>query len=178
MSGRDWANVHATALVVGDRGVLIRGRSGSGKSSLALALVARCRAEGRFARLVADDRIDLAAANGRLLARAPAAIAGLCEVHGLGPHPVAHEPHAVIDLVVNLVPADQARRYSEDLTDSILGCMLPALALDERNQVSALAAVFAWLEQRAALPLLPSRRFDLPRQANDLGLSTRIASTR
>lgn len=150
MNEGTWANIHATALVVGDRGILIRGRSGSGKSSLALALMARCRAQGRFARLVADDRVEIAPANGRLLSRAPAAIAGLCEVHGWGLHPVGYEPCAVIDLVVDLVPPDQARRYAEDLTQSALGCRLPALALAERNQGAAVTALLAFLEQRVA----------------------------
>ena len=49
--------VHATAIVIGETGVLIRGRSGSGKSSLALALVARVRLAGGFAAFVADDRV-------------------------------------------------------------------------------------------------------------------------
>ena len=57
--------VHATAIVIGETGVLIRGRSGSGKSSLALALVARVRLAGGFAAFVADDRVALAPAGGR-----------------------------------------------------------------------------------------------------------------
>src|SRR5579885_12565 len=44
--------LHATAAVVGEAGVLIRGPSGSGKSSLAFALIAAAKASGLFARLI------------------------------------------------------------------------------------------------------------------------------
>jgi serine kinase of HPr protein (carbohydrate metabolism regulator) len=93
--------IHASAVVVGDRGVLVRGASGAGKSSLALALVA---AFGARAVLVADDRVALSAAGGRLVATAPAAIAGAMEVRGLGIIAAPHLSPAVIDLVVDLVP--------------------------------------------------------------------------
>ena len=71
--------VHATAVLVGADGVLIRGASGAGKSALALALIER------GARLVADDRAACSppatAASSR---RAPAAIAGRIELRGRG----------------------------------------------------------------------------------------------
>ena len=54
--------VHATAVLVGADGVLIRGESGAGKSALALALIER------GARLIADDRLMLSACHGRLVA--------------------------------------------------------------------------------------------------------------
>jgi hypothetical protein len=72
------ANIHASCAMIGRRGVLILGESGQGKSDLLLRLMD----EG--ARLVADDRTELYAAKGRLLARAPQSIAGLMEVRGLG----------------------------------------------------------------------------------------------
>ena len=58
------ASVHASAVLVGDRAVLIRGPSGSGKSALAYALI-RAAEIGGFARLVGDDRVHVEAANGR-----------------------------------------------------------------------------------------------------------------
>ena len=72
------ANIHATCVALGTRGVLILGDSGAGKSDLALRLI-----DGG-ARLVADDRTELYVARGRLCARAPKSIAGLIEVRGLG----------------------------------------------------------------------------------------------
>ena len=67
-------SIHASAVLVGARAVLIQGPSGSGKSRLALALLhaAERRALMPFARLVADDRAHVEAAHGRLLVR-PAA---------------------------------------------------------------------------------------------------------
>ena len=60
-------------------------RHGSGKSQLALKLIsAATKRIVALARLVADDRIQLEACHGRLLVRAPDALAGLIEVHGLG----------------------------------------------------------------------------------------------
>ena len=92
------ANVHASAVLVGERGVLIRGASGSGKSSLALGLIA---ADPAATWLVADDRVDLArSAGGRLLASVPASLAGLIEIRGQGIFRVRSSP-VVVRLVVD-----------------------------------------------------------------------------
>jgi len=66
-------NMHATALLVGDRGVVVLGASGSGKTTFALTLVAQARAAGLFSRIVADDQVFAEAQNGRLLCKVPAA---------------------------------------------------------------------------------------------------------
>lgn len=103
-------SIHASAVLVGARAVLIRGSAGSGKSRLALALL---QAAGQgllpFARLVADDRAHVEAANGRLLVRPAPALAGLIEVRGLGIRRLPHEPLAVAGLVVELGRADAER---------------------------------------------------------------------
>lgn len=73
------SNIHATAVALGPgRGVLILGPSGSGKSSLALRLMAL------GAQLVADDRVELMAEGGGLNARAPAVLRGRIEARGVG----------------------------------------------------------------------------------------------
>lgn len=103
------STVHASAVLVGERAVLIRGPSGAGKSTLALALVQAARAGSpAFARLVGDDRVHLEAAAGRLLVRPAPALAGLLEVRGLGILRLPHEPRAVVGLVVDLA-ADAPR---------------------------------------------------------------------
>ena len=63
------ATIHACALVIGETGVLIRGASGAGKSSLVLALLEAAAAKGLFARLVADDRVALRASETRIFHR-------------------------------------------------------------------------------------------------------------
>lgn len=138
-------NLHATAIVIGDRGVLIRGPSGSGKTTLALALLADARARGRFAALVADDQVLLSGHDGRLACIAPSAIAGLVEVRGASPRPVRYQPSAIIDLVVTLVEADAAPRFSEPRWEELAGCRLPALALARRTADGAFAAIAARL---------------------------------
>ncbi len=79
--------VHASAVLVGEHGVLIRGASGSGKSSLVLGLIDR---DPSSTRLIADDRVHLDADRGRLVAAAPDTIAGKLEVRGQGIVEVAH----------------------------------------------------------------------------------------
>lgn len=96
--------VHGTAAVVGEAGVLIRGASGAGKSSLALALVDAAAARGLFARLVGDDRILVSNASGRLIARPHAAIAGQVERRGQGIGEVSHEAAAVVRCLVDIGP--------------------------------------------------------------------------
>ena len=139
------ANLHGTAVVLGDRGVLITGRSGAGKTALALCLVDLARARGHFARLVADDQLLLAARRGRLVVTAPASIAGLVEVYGLGPTPVAWEGCAVIDLIVRLVEAPAAPRFQEGAEEIVAGIHLPSISLAERNATAAASAVMARL---------------------------------
>ncbi len=123
--------VHASAVLVGARAVLIRGPSGAGKSRLALELIAAARAGYLlFAKLVADDRVHLDAAAGRLLARPAAALAGLIEVRGLGLVRLDHEPSAVVGLVVDLAAADAERLPSSEKRQAeIEGISLPRLAV-------------------------------------------------
>jgi serine kinase of HPr protein (carbohydrate metabolism regulator) len=102
--------VHASAVAIGATGVLIRGESGSGKSSLALGLI---MADRKHCRLVADDRVVLAAKDGRLFASTPPEIAGLLEVRGQGLLPFPHLPSAAVGLVVDIVAPRVAPRMPE-----------------------------------------------------------------
>jgi HPr kinase/phosphorylase len=125
------ATVHASAVLVGTRSVLIRGPSGAGKSRLALALIAAAPSERiPFARLVADDRVAIEACHGRILARAPAPLGGLLEVHGLGIRQLAYEPVAVVGLVVDLAATDAERLPAPAACATIIaGIKLPRLAV-------------------------------------------------
>lgn len=145
--GRERANVHATAIVAGESGVLIFGRSGAGKSSLALAAIGHLRARGRFATLVADDRVWLSLAGGRLVAEAPAAIEGLVEIRGCGPVAHAYERRALVDRAVWLVAREAAPRLAGDADfETLLGVALPRLDLAEGDAEAAARALGAWLE--------------------------------
>ena len=135
--------VHASAVLIGARAVLIRGPSGSGKSQLALGLIEAARGGAlAFARLVADDRVHLETANGRLLARPAAALAGLIEVRGIGLMRRAYEPCAVVGLVVDLAAADALRLpQATQRKVEIDGINLPRLAVASGEAV--LPAVLA-----------------------------------
>lgn len=93
--------LHATCLVIGEAGVLLRGPSGAGKSTLARRLISAALRGGRYASLVGDDRVRLEAVAGRLIARPHPAIAGRLEVRGVGLTRVVHEPGAVVRLIVD-----------------------------------------------------------------------------
>jgi serine kinase of HPr protein (carbohydrate metabolism regulator) len=123
--------IHASAVLVGARAVLIRGAAGSGKSRLALALI---EAGGTgalpFTRLVGDDRVHVEAAHGRLLVRPAEALEGLIEVRGLGIRQVPFEPLAAVGLVVDLAAADSARLpASNSAVTEVAGIALPRLGV-------------------------------------------------
>jgi serine kinase of HPr protein (carbohydrate metabolism regulator) len=136
--------IHASTVAIGEAGVLIRGESGSGKSALALALIASAQQAGRFARLVADDRSELAARGGRLLARPVAPLEGLIERRGLGLTPEPYLPEVVVRLIVDITGAEPARMPEpEDLVEQLSGIDLPRLTImgragEERLVLSAL----------------------------------------
>jgi serine kinase of HPr protein (carbohydrate metabolism regulator) len=138
-------NFHASAVVLGDRGIVIAGESGAGKTQLALELLSHARSFGLFARLVADDQIFLSVRRGRLVCAVPLTIAGLAEVRGLGPHSIAHEMKAPVDLLVRLVDRRSAERYPELGTEQLLGCGVPLLNLAGDDRQAALMAVAARL---------------------------------
>jgi hypothetical protein len=99
-------NIHATTVRLSragalfgapkGMGILLVGRSGAGKSDLALRLMAL------GAELVADDRSDIFVARGRLMAKSPAAIAGLLEVRGVGILSLPFCEKTVLGMVVRL----------------------------------------------------------------------------
>ena len=104
------STIHASAVLVGPKAVLIRGPAGSGKSRLAWDLVtAATQGLLPFAILVADDRAFLENHSGRLVVRPAQSLAGMIEIRGLGIRKVAAEPAAVVGLVVDLDAADAAR---------------------------------------------------------------------
>jgi len=86
-----------------DAGVLILGKSGTGKSDLALRMIEN------GARLVADDRVELLVRGGQLMARAPQRLAGLIEVRGAGIVALPHVAEARVALAVMLEARSPAR---------------------------------------------------------------------
>jgi serine kinase of HPr protein (carbohydrate metabolism regulator) len=87
---------HATCLIVKGKGVLLSGRSGSGKSDLALRLI------DRGAKLISDDYTMLQNRDGRLIGSPPPNIAGKIEVRGIGLIEHPFEAEAIVHLLVTL----------------------------------------------------------------------------
>lgn len=119
--------VHASAARIGKSGILIRGDSGSGKSSLLLGLLH----VNPPATLVADDRVALAVDGDSLMASVPESIAGLIEVRGVGIVRLPHVSPVRIDLVVDLLPLDDCPRLpdGEAATVTIVGVVIPRICV-------------------------------------------------
>jgi serine kinase of HPr protein (carbohydrate metabolism regulator) len=111
--------LHATAIAIEGRALLLRGASGSGKSDLALRLI------DAGARLVADDQSELFRRGDRVIVRAPATIAGLLEVRGVGIFRLDALSEAPVALIADLVPAENVERLPVRHTETILGVALP-----------------------------------------------------
>ncbi|VVS99420.1 hypothetical protein [Rhizobium sp. EC-SD404] len=138
------SNVHATALVVGEIGLLITGSSGSGKSALALAIIHACSSKGIFSRLVADDRVWITVRAGRVIASTPAPIAGLIEVRGTGIVPLPFIQSAVLHHV--LAPISAERVPDETRMTFADGISLPILPLRYGEPAVAIATLAAALD--------------------------------
>jgi HPr kinase/phosphorylase len=124
------ATIHASAVLVGARAVLIRGPSGSGKSRLAFELIqAASNGPLRFARLVGDDRVHVEAAHGRLVVRPAAALAGLIEVRGVGIRKLPYEPCALVGLVVDLGAEAERLPQADQQRTELEGIGLARLAV-------------------------------------------------
>ena len=115
--------LHATAVAIDGRAVLLRGASGSGKSDLALRLI------DAGARLVADDQSELFRRGNSVIVRAPATIAGLIEVRGIGIFRLDALAEAPVALLVDLVPAENLERLPARQSETILGLALRRIAL-------------------------------------------------
>ena len=114
--------VHATTVAKDGRGVVIAGRSGSGKSDLALRLIDR-----GFV-LVSDDQTMISKTDGKLIASAPGTIRGKIEVRGIGILEMAIAESAAVSLWVELT--NEIKRLPDGEKHKILGIEVPKISLD------------------------------------------------
>lgn len=123
------ASIHASAVLVGDQGILIRGPSGSGKSRLAFDLILAGRA-GQIpaATLIGDDRVRLTDRGGRLVVQGVPELAGMIEIRGLGIRTVGFAAEGRVALVVDLDAADADRLPSpQALKTLVSGLEIPRI---------------------------------------------------
>ncbi|OAP38834.1 serine kinase [Sinorhizobium glycinis] len=140
-------------MVLGTTGFLVTGPSGSGKSALALACISEIRRRGRFAALIADDRVDLTLANGRIVARCPPAIRGLIEIRGSGIVEVETLSACVLDWAILPVRAPFDPRLAPEQEELHLevGRSLPMLRLPVETLLSPVDALAALLPGKPGL---------------------------
>ena len=135
--------LHASAVAVAGRGLLITGRAGSGKTTLALEMIAL------GAELVADDRVALGGAGtGRLWLSAPARLVGLVEVRGFGLARLPARPRAALELIADLDAAETAR-LPERSSRTLAGIACPVFLCKGK---SGLAAALTCLLRAEAWP--------------------------
>ncbi len=142
--------IHATAVGLNGTAVLIRGPSGSGKSSLALQVLETVGSglsdQSIAAVLVSDDQTELSKREGRIYASPPAALAGLIEVRGQGILNVDYRSDLAVVLVVDLRAATSIERLPEvqDLRTEILGVGIACIAIDPGHFSAASRLRVAW----------------------------------
>lgn len=120
MTGNREAVVQASVVAIGDRALMIEGPPGSGKSSLALALI------DRGALLIGDDGASLFRMDDRIIAGPPPNIAGLIELRGIGLAELSVAPPTPLALILSL--GEMGDRLPEQVAKrNILGCDVPVL---------------------------------------------------
>lgn len=103
-------NVHGTAIVVGERGLIFLGPSGIGKSMMAFTCLAIARRAKAFSALISDDQVFLDQKDGRIVATCPPSITGQMELRGSGIVKMDHVASAPLDLAVQLVSVAATER--------------------------------------------------------------------
>ena len=150
-------NIYGVMLNIYGRGVMISGKSGIGKSELALDLINR----GHM--LVADDRIDVTRVHNSLTCTAPALLKKMLEIRGVGIVDVtrmfganSYLNKCQLDFVIKLVKYDESidsdRLNPINDTIEILGLPIPMLTIPitEGKSLSVIieAAVSTYLLNR------------------------------
>lgn len=118
--GQPGLTLQATAVAIDGRALMIRGAPGSGKSGLALEMMAR------GATLVADDGLHLSREGGSIVLRPPHPLRGLIEARGLGLLSARFEEQARLVAVLDLDLAE-TQRFPPRRDTELLGQKVPLL---------------------------------------------------
>tara|TARA_R110001606_G_scaffold85766_6_gene194403 strand:+ start:3093 stop:3548 length:456 start_codon:yes stop_codon:yes gene_type:complete len=132
----DQQKMHATAVAISGVGVMIRGKSGSGKSDLALRLI------DRGATLIGDDYVEIRRRDGKLLLSPPSSLAGKLEVRSLGILECDHVSDIELKLVIDL-KEDPDRFPLDKQVMILLGIAAPFCTLDAMETSAAIKAELA-----------------------------------
>jgi len=115
--------IHGTGVFIDGKGILIKGPSGTGKSDLALRLMAL------GAELIGDDYVEVSRiTQNRAIMQAPETIAGKIEVRNVGILNVPFRHMARIDMVVELIlDITSLERLPQQKTILLDGAKIPCL---------------------------------------------------
>jgi len=164
--------IHGTLLYLFNRGVLIVGESGTGKSRIARDMLTHMNNFGqcglvRSGKLVADDIVELKETSGGPVGTAPNALFGLLEILGMGivdvrrifgPSMVRRSSH--IDIIVRLEESPDALSGAPTMTesmDSLFGADIPVIHLaagSSGDTVAAAVAEYIMIEAGVEAPVL------------------------
>ncbi len=115
--------IHVSSVAINGRAVLIGGRSGAGKSDLAVRLI------DRGAVLISDDYTFVRRAQGRAFASAPERIAGKIEVRGVGIVEMETAQDVPVALYVDL-SGEPVRLPQGTERIAVAGISVPSVALN------------------------------------------------
>lgn len=118
-------NVHATCVELNKNGILLLGKSGAGKSDVALRLIRR-----ENALLVADDRVDLTVFQNQIKATCPNNLEGLLEIRGIGICQMPFQKQTLIRLAVQLTEAAEVERLPQESSYIFEGVPVPLVRLN------------------------------------------------
>ena len=127
--------IHATLVQLFGFGVLLRGPSNSGKSSIALRLLDEAEQSRTQCHLIADDQVILVSETDHLVGKAPDNLFGKIEMRGVGIIEVEARHECMIDLVIDLVPHQSLERMPDEKLDfvTISGVEIRRISIAERN---------------------------------------------
>lgn len=130
-------SMHASTVAIAGKAVVIRGASGSGKSSLALQLMSL------GAHLIADDRTVVErSSEARLIASCPSTIRGQIEARGIGILAADPAPPCIISLVVDLDQIESERLPHRHKTE-ILGVLVECIHKSDSPHFAAAVLQYA-----------------------------------
>lgn len=140
--------LHATAVVIGEKGVLLLGASGAGKSALAEKLIAEAQLAGQFARLIGDDRVAVRRVGEHLIATGHPLLQGQIERRGVGIISSNQIDRAVLAGAVEILPSPERLPAEPAPTFHHAGIDLPLLTLrDDRDLGAKAHLVCDWLKR-------------------------------
>lgn len=124
LDAEESVQLHASCVAMSGKGVVLLGRSGSGKSDLALRLI------DTGAELVGDDQIVFTQTDSALLASPADNIEGLLEARGIGILQLPYLTNVPVWLAVKLVIPNAVERMPEPEFFDCLDKKVPLLLLN------------------------------------------------